>query len=253
MLPVEGRIATTALAGPTPASAASAWVCSRGSSVVRSGSPLASSVLNSSRSSEPSSPPTAETTIPGVPASCSSYRACRPDSPTSSPGWIAPSDFFTISAVAGPTRPRIGAANSRVGASGTSPPSATAPLIPLSSAPLTEPASASRSTSASMNALGPAALTSLAYAAGSMSSSTASARAEATARAAGTLVLSMPKRTTGRRVTSGSSAAPRMSPRRACSVVASSDSPSVSDGSTTDGARVAVHPPSPSARATSVS
>ena len=67
-----------------------------------------------------------------------------------------------ISAVAGPTRPRIGAANSRVGASGMVPPIATAPLISPNSAG-TSRASAGRSVIASTNAFWPDAFTILTY------------------------------------------------------------------------------------------
>ena len=47
-------------------------------------------------------PGTAWTTTPGVPRSCSSYRACSPDSPAMSPGWYSGCSSM-ISAVTSPT------------------------------------------------------------------------------------------------------------------------------------------------------
>ena len=81
--PSLGRIATIALAGPTPASSRSASVWRRGFMVSASGLPGAASELNSSFAVPSSS--IDWTSTPDVPRSCSSYLACRPERPAWSP------------------------------------------------------------------------------------------------------------------------------------------------------------------------
>ncbi len=81
--PVDGRIATSAEAGPTFASACSAAIWNRSSIVSWSGCPSTASYRKSSRVLP--SDPTALTAWPGVPRSCSSYLAWSPDRPAMSP------------------------------------------------------------------------------------------------------------------------------------------------------------------------
>ena len=104
---------------PGRPSASTCWAsdCRRGSRVVRSGLPATGSAVNSTRRAPWAS--TATTSSPRVPASCSSYRCCRPERPTSSPARTLPLLALTTSAVAGPTVPRIAEAKSLLGASGS--------------------------------------------------------------------------------------------------------------------------------------
>ena len=248
MSPVDGRIATRALDGPTPESSRSAACCSRWSSVSRTGRPGRASSANSSRS--PPSGSTAFTTTPGVPRSWSSYRACRPESPASSPIWYLSGLSSIISAVTSPTVPRIGAANSRVGASGRVSLTTMAPgMAERCSGSTSAGTSSRRNTIASTNASGPAASTCLAYGAAETPTSRASCRADSPARAAFTWVRSMPNRSTGRSLTSGCPPAPRIWPRSGSTEPASRTSPCFSDDSTTVGFHTACHSSSTSFRA----
>jgi hypothetical protein len=81
--PVDGLIATIALAGVTLLRIRSARSCSRGSRVRCSGVPSTALVWNSFVPLP--SLCAASTITPGVPRSWSSYRASRPDRPASSP------------------------------------------------------------------------------------------------------------------------------------------------------------------------
>ena len=117
MSPVDGRIATRALAGPTSARAFWAARCAGMSMVVLSEVPGFASAVYRVRRLPWSS--TATTVAPRVPASCSSYLFWRPEMPTSSPARIRPLLSLTSSAVAGPTLPRMAEAKSLSGASGS--------------------------------------------------------------------------------------------------------------------------------------
>ena len=226
--PVDGLIATIALAGLTVLRMCSASSCSRGSRVRWSGVPSTGSARKSLVFFPSGS--TASIATPGVPRSCSSYRASRPDSPASSPTEYTPGLSLMISAVTGPTEPRIGAANSLVMPSGTSSAIASTPLMSLYCDITVAGTSSRRNAIACTNALSPAAFTCLTYGAASMPTSWARRRAESGACAAPTLSRSTPKRTTGRSVIRPTPCGPRMSARVAPTVVASRVSPAASDG-----------------------
>ena len=81
--PVDGLTATSAEAGPTPASACSAAICSAMSIVSWSGWPSTGSTRKISRVLP--SEPTALTSWPGVPRKVASYLAWRPERPATSP------------------------------------------------------------------------------------------------------------------------------------------------------------------------
>ena len=153
--PVEGRIATRAAFPATGARIASAAAWSGTSRVVCSGAPATGSAWKSCRVTGPAVPTTVS---PGVPRSCASYCRWRPESPVRSPATTAPPDPSTISLVACPTCPRIGRANSRVGASGSMPSTVLTPGI-WRSVPTSYAGSSCRTVIASTNAFGPAAAT----------------------------------------------------------------------------------------------
>ena len=124
--PVDGRIATSADAGPTFASACSAATCIRSSIVSCSGCPSTASTRNSSRVL-PSEPDRVDG-LAGRAAQLLVVPLLEPGQPATSPTWK--SGFSSIiSAVTSPTEPRIGAANPLVGASGSSAAMTAPPLI----------------------------------------------------------------------------------------------------------------------------
>ena len=85
--PVPGRNTTTCVGRVWPAAAASAAICTAGTSGVCTGVPGSGATAAISRPSSPmdSSVLTTETVNPGVPVSCSWKARCSPDRPTWSP------------------------------------------------------------------------------------------------------------------------------------------------------------------------
>ena len=226
--PVDGRMATSALAGLVLARVFSASFCSPTFSVVVSGLPGTGLTSNNTIGSASAAgdgvgeglaelplgfAAANRTRTPGVPRSCASYRCCNPESPTWSPATTAPPDLSTSSLAASPTVPMMGRAKSRVGASIWLVRMESAPGMARIREPMGRSAASIRSTMARTKASLPAAATSAAYAFGSILTTFASRIADALALSPLTFDLSIPIRNTDRSSTIGTPSSPSSSPR----------------------------------------